>query len=492
MSTQTSPAPTPTGISPLDRFFHITERGSTIGREVRGGVVTFFTMSYILVLNPLILGGALAGDGGGDLDGAKATIAAGTALIAGVMTILMGVIANYPLAMAAGLGINAMVAYTIVGASDVTFADAMGLIVIEGLLILILVLTGFREAVFRAVPPHLRTAISVGIGLFIALIGLVDSKVVRPGGTPLELGLGGSLQGWPVLVFLLGLFLTVVLYIRKVRGAILIGIVSATVVAVVIESFLHLGAFNDNPELGELNPTGWALSVPELAGSPVSVPDLSSLGHFSLLGSWEKMGAVSVILLVFSLMLADFFDTMGTMVAIGAEGDLLDEQGNPPRTREILVVDSLGAIAGGLGGVSSNTSYVESAAGVGEGARTGLANVVTGTLFLLSVFLAPVVSMVPYEAATPALVIVGFLMMMQVTEIDWKAPELAIPAFMTIIMMPFSYSITNGIGAGFVTYVVVQVARGRARGVHPLMWLTAGLFVVYFTLAPIKDILGIA
>ena len=180
------------------------------------------------------------------------------------------------------------------------------------------------------------------------------------------------------------------------------------------------------------------------------------------------------------------------MVAIGAEGGLLDDKGNPPRTREILVVDSLGAIAGGAGGVSSNTSYVESAAGVGEGARTGLVNVVTGGLFLFSVFLAPVVSMVPYEAATPALVIVGFLMMMQVTEIDWKSPDLAIPAFVTIIMMPFSYSITNGIGAGFVTYVVVQVARGRAKTVHPLMWLTAALFVVYFTLTPIKAILGIS
>lgn len=447
-------------------------------------------MSYILVLNPLILGAAFAGDG--DLDAAKAQIAAGTALVAGIMTILMGVVANYPLAMAAGLGINAMVAYTIVGTNGVTFADAMGLIVIEGVLISVLVLTGFREAVFRAVPPHLRTAISVGIGLFIALIGLVDSKVVRPGGTPLELGLGGSLQGWPVLVFLLGLFLTIVLFIRKVRGAILIGIASATAMAVIIESVLHLGAYNDDAKLGELNPTGWALSVPTLSGSPVAVPDLSSLGHFSLLGSWEKLGAVSVILLVFSLMLADFFDTMGTMVAIGAEGGLLDEEGNPPGTREILMVDSAGAIAGGLGGVSSNTSYVESAAGVGEGARTGLANVVTGTMFLLSVFLSPVVSMVPYEAATPALVIVGFLMMMQVTEIDWKAPELAIPAFMTIIMMPFSYSITNGIGAGFVTYVLVQVARGKARSVHPLMWLTAGLFVVYFTLTPIKEILGIA
>ena len=483
---QTQDAPRQAGA--LDRFFRITERGSTVAREVRGGVVTFFTMSYILVLNPLIL--STSHEGIAPL-GTSAQIAAGTALIAGVMTILMGVVANYPMALAAGLGINAMVAYTIVGTSGMTYADAMGLIVIEGIIILVLVLTGFREAVFKAVPAHLKTAISVGIGLFIALIGLVDAKVVRAGGTPLELGLGGSLQGWPVLVFLLGLFLTIVLYVRKVKGAILIGIVSATVLAAVIEALAHLGAYNDDPEVGAVNLTGWSLSVPSLSGSPVAVPSFATLGEFNLLGSFEKVGAVSVILLVFSLMLADFFDTMGTMVAIGSEGDLLDEKGNPPRTREILVIDSVAAMAGGAGGVSSNTSYIESAAGVGEGARTGLASVVTGLLFLGSTFLAPVVAMVPYEAATPALVVVGFLMMTQVTDIDWTAPQIALPAFMTIIMMPFSYSITNGIGAGFVCYLVIEVARGRATRIHPLMWLASGLFIVYFTLEPIKAILGV-
>ena len=481
-------------LHPLDRFFHITERGSSIDREVRGGLVTFFTMSYILVLNPIILGSAFAGPdaGAGDLDAAKAQIAAATALIAGVMTLLMGVVANYPLAMAAGLGINAMVAYTIVGTNGMTFADAMGLIVIEGVIILVLVLTGFREAVFRAVPVHLRTAISVGIGLFIALIGLVDAKVVRAGGTPLELGLGGSLQGWPVLVFLLGLFLMLILHVRRVKGSILIGIVASTVLAAVIEAVVHLGAYNDDPDAGPVNLTGWALSVPSLSGSPVELPDPATLGRFSLLGSLDKVGIVSVVLLVFSLLLADFFDTMGTMIAIGAEGDLLDADGNPPRTREILAVDSLAAIAGGAGGVSSNTSYVESAAGVGEGARTGLASVVTGVLFLLSMFLAPVVSMVPYEAATPALVIVGFLMMTQVTDIDWKSPDIALPAFITIIMMPFSYSITNGIGAGFIAYLVVQLAHGRVRRIHPLMWVAGVLFVIYFTLTPIKAILGVS
>ena len=474
--------------SAFDSFFHITERGSTLAREIRGGVVTFFTMAYILVLNPLILSTPHEGI---DPLGTTEQIAAGTALIAGVITILMGVVANYPMALAAGLGINAMIAYTLVGMNGMTYADAMGLIVIEGVIILILVLTGFREAVFKAVPAHIKTAISVGIGLFIALIGLVDAKVVRAGGTPLELGLGGSLQGWPVLVFLLGLFLMLILHVRRVKGSILIGIVASTVLAAVIEAVVHLGAYNDDPDAGPVNLTGWALSVPSLSGSPVELPDPATLGRFSLLGSLDKVGIVSVVLLVFSLLLADFFDTMGTMIAIGAEGDLLDADGNPPRTREILAVDSLAAIAGGAGGVSSNTSYVESAAGVGEGARTGLASVVTGVLFLLSMFLAPVVSMVPYEAATPALVVVGFLMMTQVTDIDWKSPEVALPAFITIIMMPFSYSITNGIGAGFIAYLVVQLARGRVREIHPLIWGASLLFVIYFTLAPIKAILGI-
>lgn len=488
MST-TSPSRTSQGqaaapVSGLDRFFHITERGSTIGREVRGGFVTFFTMAYILVLNPLIL--STPHEGIAAL-GTTEQIAAGTAFVAGIMTILMGVVANYPMALAAGLGVNAMVAYTIAGTDGVTYADAMGLVVIEGIIILILVLTGFREAVFKAVPPSIKTAISVGIGLFIALIGLVDAKVVRAGGTPLELGLGGSLQGWPVLVFLLGLFLIIVLHVRQVKGSILIGIIASTVLATVIEAVAHLGAFD-----ADTNPTGWSLSVPSLSGSPIDMPSLATLGRFSLLGSVDKIGVVSLVLLVFSLMLADFFDTMGTMVAIGAEGDLLDAEGNPPRTREILVVDSVAAIAGGMGGVSSNTSYVESAAGVGEGARTGLASVVTGVLFLLSMFLAPVVSMVPYEAATPALVIVGFLMMTQVTDIDWKRPEIALPAFVTIIMMPFSYSITNGIGAGFIAYTVVQLARGKGKEIHPLMWVACALFVVYFTLTPIKAILGVA
>ncbi|MDO5726347.1 MAG: NCS2 family permease [Bowdeniella nasicola] len=478
-----------TGLSgTLDRFFSISQRGSTIGREVRGGFVTFFAMSYILILNPIILSAFPDSNGeflGHSTEANMAAIAAGTALVAGVLSIAMGLWANFPLALASGMGLNAMVAFTLVGATQLTWGEAMGLIVWEGLIILILVLTGFREAVFKAVPAQMKTAISVGIGLFIALVGLVNAGIVRPGGTPLQLGIDGSLAGWPALVFVVGLFVTIVLMVRKARGAILIGILTSTVLGVIIQAVVQLGPKSDD------NPTGWGLSVPELQGVPVSLPDLSTLGHFDLFGSFGKIGVLAVLLLVFSLMLADFFDTMGTMVAIGSEAGLLNEHGDPPRTRQILVVDSVGAAAGGMAGVSSATSYVESATGVGEGARTGLATVVTGTLFLLAMFFAPLVELVPSEAASTALVAVGFLMMTQVTDISWQRPEIAIPAFLTIAMMPFAYSITVGIGAGFVSYLVIEIALGKAKKIHPLMWIVSLLFVLYFVLGPLQSLLGV-
>jgi len=364
--------------------------------------------------------------------------------------------------------------------------------VLEGLIILVLVLTGFREAVFHAVPAPLKVAISVGIGLFITIVGLVDAGIVRKpaGGPPVELGVGGSLAGWPTLVFVLGLVAIIVMYAKKIQGAILYGIIGATVLAVILEAALDIGGQTD--ETGAVvNPTGWGLNIPALPDQIANVPDFGLLGQFSLLGSIERIGVVTVILLVFSLMLADFFDTMGTMVAVGAEGDLLDEDGNPPNTNRILIVDSIAAAAGGAASVSSNTSYIESAAGVGEGARTGFASVVTGALFLLATFLAPLVSIVPYEAATPALVVVGYLMMRQVKEINWDDLEIAFPAFLTIVLMPFTYSITVGIGAGFLAFVLLKVVRGKARAVHPLMWLIAVLFLVYFTLTPIRELLGV-
>jgi adenine/guanine/hypoxanthine permease len=475
------------GKTMLDSFFKISQRGSTVAREVRGGVVTFFTMAYIVALNPLIIGLAKDADGkyigGGDAPN-LALVAAATALIAGVMTILMGVVANFPLAIATGLGLNTFVAVGI--ASKMSWADAMGLVVLEGIIILILVLTGFRVAVFRAVPTQLKIAISVGIGLFIALIGLVDAGFVRrtsTGPVPVTLGDNGNLIGWPVVVFAFGLFLMIGLTVKKIKGALLIGITVTTIVAIAVESAFKIGPFV-GPD--GVNPKGWNLNVPALPEAVVATPDFGILGSFNLLGGFDRITLVAAILLVFTLLLADFFDTMGTMTAIGQQAGLVDRNGNIEGANRILLIDSLAATAGGAGSVSSNTSYIESASGVGEGARTGLASVVTGVLFLLTTFLAPLVAIIPYEAAVPALIIVGFMMMTQIKGIDWDDLGIAIPAFLTIILMPFTYNISVGIGAGFVTYVVIRVVQGRRREIHPLMYVVAGLFMIYFLQSPIN------
>jgi len=465
----------------FDRYFEISARGSTLGREIRGGLATFFTMAYIVVLNPLIL------SSGADAVGGKlpiAALAAGTALVAGVMTILMGVVARFPLALAAGLGVNALVAYEI--APEMTWADAMGLVVIEGVLIAILVLTGLRQLVFRAVPTQLKTAIGVGIGLFLMIIGLVDAGFVHripdAAGTtvPVELGLGGKLLSWPSFVFVIGLLFTLVLFVRKIKGAILIGILGTTLLAIIVEAIAKAGSSVQNPH-------GWSLNVPTWPDKVVSNPDFSLIGHFNVLDSWSRAGWLVCVMFVFTLMITDFFDTMGTMVAVGQEGDLLDDKGMPPRTREILLVDSIAAAAGGAASVSSNTSYIESASGVAEGARTGVANLVTGVLFLLAMFLAPLVQIVPFEAASTALVVVGFLMMTAVRQIDWMDYSISIPAFLTITLMPFTYSISNGIGAGVISYVVLKIATGRAREVHPILYGVAVLFVLYFLRGPLES-----
>jgi len=477
--------------SAIDSYFKISERGTTIGREVRGGVVTFLTMAYIIVLNPIILSGVADADGrflgGGTEPGSGfATIAACTALVAGVLTILMGVVANFPLALATGLGLNAFVAYSI--ATQMTWADAMGLVVLEGLIILVLVLTGFRKAVFDAVPPQLKTAIAVGIGLFLTLIGLVDAGFVRTTGNPappIGMGIGGELSGWPVLVFCIGLLLMISLYVRRVPGAILIGIAITTVLAIVVQ------AITDTPAgAGDPASKGWNLNVPAWPDAIFDAPDFSLLGSFNLFGSFERVGVVAASLLVFTLLLADFFDTMGTMTAVGAEAGLNTEDGAPEGTQRILVVDSIAAAAGGAAGISSNTSYVESASGVADGARTGLASVVTGACFLVATFFTPLVGIIPNEAAVAALVVVGYLMMTQVTEIDWKDAEVAIPAFLTVALMPFTYSITAGIGAGFLAYVLLKLVVGKAREVHVLLWIIAVLFVVYFAIDPISRWIG--
>jgi AGZA family xanthine/uracil permease-like MFS transporter len=372
-----------------------------------------------------------------------------------------------------------------------TWADAMGLIVLEGLIITILVLTGFRQAVFKAVPQQIKYAISVGIGLFIALIGLVDSGFVRrtsSGPVPVQLGDGGNLVGWPIIVFVIGLILIITLMVKKTKGALLIGIASATVIAVILEKAFKIGPNFIAPD--KVNPKGWGLNVPTIPSKIVATPKFDLLGHFNLLGSFGKISVISGILLVFTLLLSDFFDTVGTVTAIGHEANLIQADGTVPNNDRVLLVDSIAAVAGGAASISSNTSYIESAAGVGEGARTGLASVVTGICFLLTTFLSPIVAVIPYEAATPALVIVGFLMMTQVKDIDWQDLGIAIPSFLTIILMPFTYSISVGIGAGFVSHVVIRLVQGRRKELHPLLLLVAGLFMIYFLASPINTWVG--
>jgi AGZA family xanthine/uracil permease-like MFS transporter len=473
----------------LDRYFEITARHSTVTREVRGGLTTFFTMAYIVVLNPIILTSIVGSGGvqGADVEGTVLSfesIAAVTALLAGALTILMGVVGRYPFALATGLGINAIVA--VFAATQLSWPEIMGLIVLEGLLITVLVLTGFRRAVFEAIPAQLKTAIAVGIGFFLTIIGLADAGIVRAGqGTPISFGDQGQLAGWPMLVFVVGLLLSAVLVVRKVRGALLIGIVATTVLAIVIEAIADIGPRFS--EAGE-NARGWWLQAPVLPDEVVSSPDFSLLGNFSLFGGFERIGIVAALLIVFSIMIADFFDTVGTVTAVGAEGDMLDEKRNLPKSQPVLLVDSIAAAAGGAGSVSSNTTYIESTAGVADGARTGLASIVTGLLFLVAVFFTPLVGVVPAEAAAPALVIVGALMITQIRYLAWDDMSLVIPAFLTIALMPFTYSITNGIGAGVIAYVLLRVVVGRIRDVHPLMWVIAAMFVVYFALEPIQQI----
>jgi AGZA family xanthine/uracil permease-like MFS transporter len=445
-------------------------------------------MAYIVILNPLILGGFSADQASVDVAGnwlPNGQVAAVTALTAGVMTILFGVIARLPFGFAAGLGINSFLAVSVVG--QVTWPEAMGLVVINGLIIVLLASTGLRQMIFTAVPRQLKIAITVGIGLFIAFIGLVDSGFVRASGVaspPVQLGEAGSVATLPTAVFVVGLLVIGVLVARKVKGALLFGIVGTTILAVILEAIFKVG-----PSLGT-NPDGWNLNAPVLPTSLVAVPDLSLVGQVSF-GAFERIGILAAVMLVFTLVFTNFFDAMGTMTGLSNEAGVADKNGNFPRLKSALIVEGVGAVVGGASSASSNTVFVESGAGIGEGARTGFANVVTGVLFLAAMFFTPLTQIVPLEVAAAALVIVGAMMVSQIRFIDFSDFSIVLPVFLTIIVMPLSYSIANGIGAGFISWVIVRSLSGRARDISPLLWIVAAGFLVFFVRGPVEVLFGV-
>jgi adenine/guanine/hypoxanthine permease len=448
-----------------NRYFDLPGRGATVGGEVRGGLTTFMVMAYIIFVNPAILSfaavPALAGQGA-PFAGAQAA----TCLVAGFSTIAMGLITNYPLALASGMGLNAMVAFQLVAGLKLPWPAAMGVIVLEGLAITVLVLTGVREAIMSAIPLSLKRAIGVGIGLFILFIGLVSAGIVKPGppGVPVTLG---DLTTTPVAIAIFGLLVTLGLHARGVTGGLLIGILVTTALAIAVNRLTDGATF---PAPGQ------AVLPPSL----VALPDFRTLGAGLDLSVFARVGLVTALVTIFSIMLSDFFDTMGTVIGIGGEAGWLTPEGKLPGLKRVLLVDSLAAVAGGAAGASSATTYVESAAGVAAGAKTGLASVVTGGCFLLALFFAPLAGVVPPQATAPALIVVGYLMAGIARDIPFKELDEGFPALLTLCVMPFTYSITNGIGAGCVAYCFIKLVRGRARDVRPMMYLVALAFVVYF------------
>jgi AGZA family xanthine/uracil permease-like MFS transporter len=438
-----APAPSEGAIA---RYFKFAERGTTIGTETKAGLTTFAVMAYIVFLNPIILSNA-------GIDVAAA--AAATALVAGLLTILMGLVANTPIALAAGLGINGIVAFGLVLGQGLTLPGAMGVIVWEGLVVLLLVLVGLREAIMHAIPMALKRSIGAGIGLFILFIGLVDGGLIRQpaGDGPVPVEFVFPTEPAQFLT-ILGIFITFALFARKVPAALLISIIVITILGII---------------------TG-------IAPAPQISPTVSfaTVGQFNMTEVFEKLGLVAALLTIFALMLTDFFDTMGTATAIGEQAGLTDETGKVDNIGRILLVDSVGAVAGGAAGISSNTSYIESAAGVAEGGRTGFASVVTGLAFLLMIFVAPAAMLVPYQATAAVLIVVGFLMFSLVKDIDVASVEDGLPALLTMILMPLTFSITVGIGAGFVSWTFIKVVMGKAGEVHWLMWIVSIAFLVYF------------
>ncbi|MGB8658043.1 MAG: NCS2 family permease [Candidatus Zixiibacteriota bacterium] len=457
----------------LKEYFKLDGLGTNVRTEVLAGITTFLTMSYIIFVNPLFL--SFFGDPA--LTGKALPVSASltaTCLSAGAMCIFMGLWTNYPFALAPGMGLNAIVAYQMVLGMGLSWPSAMGVIVLEGIIITFLVVTGFREAVMNSIPLSLKQAISVGIGLFIAFIGLVQAGFVQKSDATLVTL--GRFDNLPVVVAIFGLLLTAILLKVRVKGALLLGIIGSSLLAIVMNYASGLRAFT-GPDTAKLPP------------SFLSLPDFSTIGRFDF-RAISQLGVISAMILIFSVMLSDFFDTLGTVIGLGSEAKFLDEKGSLPRINRVLLVDSLSAAAGGACSASSVTTYIESAAGISAGGRSGLTTVMTGILFLLAIFVSPIAGVVPKEATAPALIIVGFLMLSIVKQLPFEKFDEAFPAFLIMIVMPLTYSISNGIGFGFIAFTLIKLLSGKGKEVHWLMYVVSFAFAVDFAIPALKSLLG--
>jgi len=448
----------------LTNFFEINKRNTSWKTEARAGITIFMAMAYIIFANPAILQAA-----GVPFQGAVIS----TCIAAGIMSIMMGLLTNYPLCMAAGMGLNAVVAFTLVKAMGLTWQTAMGVVVLEGLVVLLLSASALRSAVMDAIPTSLKHAIAGAIGLFITFIGLQNGNFIKS--HPATMLTFEDFTNPVTLLSSIGFLLSATLIAAKIRGALLLGIVGTAII----------GMLPVWPT--ETDGRGSLIGIPTTL---VQWPrDWSTFFQFDLTGAlkWQ------LIPVAFALLMTDFFDTLGSALAVVTKADLLDEDGRIPRLKRLLVVDSVGAVLGGVAGCSSNTSYVESAAGVSEGGRTGFAAIVCGILFLGSIFLVPLVAVVgggvevaPGTFKNPvtagSLILVGFFMIDSIRYIRWDDIEESLAAFIILVVTPFTFSITHGIGAGIIMYVMLLVLRGKARQVPPLLWITAGLFSLVFLL----------
>ena len=426
----------------LDERFEISNRNSTLGTEVRAGVATFLTMSYILFVNPQILSAA-------GMPVADVVIA--TAVGSAVATFVMAFLANYPFALAPGMGLNAYFTFSVVQGMGVSYQVALAAVFIEGILFLLLSVGGIRTIVLNAIPMSLKAAITCGIGLFLTIIGFQNAGIIT--GNPATLVTLGDLSQPGVLLAMAGLVIIGVLLTRRVTGAILIGIVVVTAAA-------------------------WIFGITPMPSGFMALPHLPRETLFALDFSGLLTGKLITVILAF--LFVDFLDTAGTLIGVGKVGGFLDDQGNLPRANGAFAADAIGTSVGALLGTSTVTSYIESATGVEEGGRTGVTALVVAILFLLALFLTPMFTAVPAAATAPALIVVGALMMGSIRDIDWGRIDEALPAFLTVAAMPLTYSIANGIVFGILAYVLIKPLSGRTREVHGVLYALAAVLVLYY------------